>query len=463
MKKIFLSAALCASLFAATVSFNEATPGVRIDVNKDNVILSYHNSIKNAKTSVVNISTTKEVQSAMGDFNQLFNDPYLKQFFNFSFPGGKQKRKVHSLGSGVIATKDGYIITNNHVIGGAQSITVSLPGSHREYKAKLVGADAKTDLAVIKIDAKNLQPITFANSKNLMEGDVVFAIGNPFGVGISVTSGIISALNKQNIGLNQYENFIQTDAAINPGNSGGALVDSRGDLVGINSAILSKAGASNGIGFAIPANMVQNIAMRLIKDGKIERGYMGVAISNLSNELKKAYSHKEGALITNVQPKSPAAKAGLRRGDLVIKVNNTDINSANELKNFIGSLNPTAKLKVTFERDAKIMSVELELKAGAVRVGKDKISGLSLEELNNNLRSRLNIPANINGLLVVGVRANSKALEAGFLRGDVIIAINQSDVSNLKELNAALAKAKGQKYTKAWIFRNGYTIALLLN
>ncbi len=193
-------------------------------------------------------------------------------------------------------------------------------------------------MAVIKIEANNLSAITFTNSDDLMEGDVVFALGNPFGVGFSVTSGIISALNKDNIGLNQYENFIQTDASINPGNSGGALVDSRGYLVGINSAILSRGGGNNGIGFAIPSNMVKDIAKKLIEKGKIDRGFLGVTILALQGDTKKAYKNQEGALITDVQKGSSADEAGLKRGDLVTKVNNKVIKSPIDLKNYIGTL-----------------------------------------------------------------------------------------------------------------------------
>ncbi|HEG3156624.1 TPA: serine protease HtrA, partial [Campylobacter jejuni] len=282
MKKIFLSLSLASALFAASINFNESTTTAnRVNPAAGNAVLSYHDSIKDAKKSVVNISTSKTITRANrpSPLDDFFNDPYFKQFFDFDFPqrkGKNDKEVVSSLGSGVIISKDGYIVTNNHVVDDADTITVNLPGSDTEYKAKLIGKDPKTDLAVIKIEANNLSAITFTNSDDLMEGDVVFALGNPFGVGFSVTSGIISALNKDNIGLNQYENFIQTDASINPGNSGGALVDSRGYLVGINSAILSRGGGNNGIGFAIPSNMVKDIAKKLIEKGKIDRGFLGV-------------------------------------------------------------------------------------------------------------------------------------------------------------------------------------------
>lgn len=237
----------------------------------------------------------------------------------------EHQRKSSSLGSGVIISKDGYIVTNNHVVEESDEIIVSLIDNSKEFKAKVVGLDPKTDLAVIKIDAKDLQAIVFADSSYLLEGDVVFAIGNPFGVGGSVTKGIVSALNKSGMGLNQYENFIQTDASINPGNSGGALVDSRGALVGINSAILSRSGGNNGIGFAIPSNMVETIAKTLIEDGRVDRGYMGVSIGDLTSDLKEVYTNKEGALVLGTEENGPAAKAGIVRGDLIIKIDDIHI------------------------------------------------------------------------------------------------------------------------------------------
>ncbi|MCC3011023.1 serine protease HtrA, partial [Campylobacter jejuni] len=344
MKKIFLSLSLASALFAASINFNESTATAnRVNPAAGNAVLSYHDSIKDAKKSVVNISTSKTITRANrpSPLDDFFNDPYFKQFFDFDFPqrkGKNDKEVVSSLGSGVIISKNGYIVTNNHVVDDADTITVNLPGSDIEYKAKLIGKDPKTDLAVIKIEANNLSAITFTNSDDLMEGDVVFALGNPFGVGFSVTSGIISALNKDNIGLNQYENFIQTDASINPGNSGGALVDSRGYLVGINSAILSRGGGNNGIGFAIPSNMVKDIAKKLIEKGKIDRGFLGVTILALQGDTKKAYKNQEGALITDVQKGSSADEAGLKRGDLVTKVNDKVIKSPIDLKNYIGTL-----------------------------------------------------------------------------------------------------------------------------
>ncbi|MBZ7940742.1 DegQ family serine endoprotease [Campylobacter molothri] len=468
MKKIFLSIGLASVLFAANINFNESTSSAnRVNPADGGVILSYHDSIKDAKKSVVNISTSKTITRAnsFSPLDDFFDDPYFKQFFDIPQRKNKNDKEViSSLGSGVIISKDGYIVTNNHVVEDADTITVNLPGSDTEYKAKLIGKDPKTDLAVIKIDAKNLSAITFANSDNLMEGDVVFALGNPFGVGFSVTSGIISALNKDNIGLNQYENFIQTDASINPGNSGGALVDSRGFLVGINSAILSRGGGNNGIGFAIPSNMVKDIAKKLIEKGKIERGFLGVTISALQGETKKAYKNQEGALITDVQKGSSADEAGLKRGDLVTKVNGKVIKNPIDLKNYIGTLDIEEKVTIDFERDGNNKQVSFILKGEKENKGvqNNLIEGLSLRNLDPRLKDRLQLPRDINGVLVEKVKSKSKADEAGFKEGDVIVGIGQGEIKNLKDLDQALKQANKKEFIKIWVYRNGFTTLLVL-
>lgn len=468
-KNILLSLIVSTSLFSANINFKQAEENLQrtLPSNNPNAILSYHDSIQKVKNSVVNISTSKTLQTNMVNMNDFFNDPYFRQFFGFDFPttpkNKKNKEVVSSLGSGVIISSDGYIITNNHVIEDAEKITVNLPDSSTEYKAKLIGADPKTDLAVIKIEAKDLSAVTFANSDQLLEGDVVFALGNPFGVGSSVTSGIISALNKNNIGLNQYENFIQTDASINPGNSGGALVDSRGALVGINSAILSRSGGNNGIGFAIPSNMAKTIAQKLIENGKIERGYLGVVIGALTQDLKKAYTNKEGALVTDVQKDSAAFNAGLKRGDLIVKVDNTTIKSPMDLKNYIGSIDPKQQIELSYERDNEIKTVKFMLKTDEklLQYEKGYIDGLKLVELDSKNKQQYRIPENINGILITEVSPKSKAEQAGFEAGDIIVGVNQYEISNFKELSKALNLNKDKEYVKIWINRGGYIRALL--
>lgn len=469
MRKCLVLIGLSTVLFAASISFKEVDSGAkRVNPAAGNVVLSYHDVIAEVKKSVVNISTSKTITRASipSPLDDFFNDPYFKQFFDFNMPqrgGRKEKEVISSLGSGVIISKDGYIVTNNHVVDDAENISVTLPQSNVEYKAKLIGKDPKTDLAVIKIEASDLSVASFSNSDELMEGDVVFALGNPFGVGFSVTSGIISALNKDNIGLNQYENFIQTDASINPGNSGGALVDSRGALVGINSAILSRGGGNNGIGFAIPSNMVKDIAKKLIEKGKIERGVLGVTITALSGDTKKAYKNGEGALITSVQKDSSADQAGLKRGDLVIKVNDKVIKSPSDLKNYIGTLELNQRINLSYERDGVVKQVSFVLKDDkeVKKTLESTIEGLSLRTLDANLRNRLGLANDISGVFVEEVKDKSKAKEVGFKEGDIIIGVGQSEIKGLEDLDNALKKVDKRDFVKIWVYRGGFVTLLV--
>lgn len=466
MKKIiFISSMTAIALFAGSIDIaNMPDNPKRIDPSNKNTILSYHNSIKDVKESVVNISTTKTVKQN-NQLNQMLNNPLFRDFFGNNFPNANpQKKKAHSLGSGVIISKDGYIITNNHVVEDADEIIVTLSNDTKEYTAKVIGLDPKTDLAVIKIEAKNIKAAKFGNSDTLQEGDMVFAIGNPFGVGGSVTQGIISALNKSGIGLNQYENFIQTDASINPGNSGGALVDSRGALIGINSAILSRSGGNNGIGFAIPSKMVKDIATMLIKDGKIERGYIGVSISNLTNELKDIYTSEYGALILNVEENSPASKAGIKRGDLIIEIDDEKVKDANDLKNIVGNKTPGKTIEVKFERNSKIKSTNILLanmdKSLNTENKYDNIKGLNLEEITDIVRQKYQIPSHIKGVLIAGVKAGSPAHELGFMPGDIIVQIDQMSIESFKDVKKAL---KGKKKKVVFVNRNGYHKPIVIN
>lgn len=469
MKKIILSLSLASILCAANVEFNEVDSKIERINPANGVLLSYYDSIKEVKRSVVNISTSKTITRANSPFDDFFDYRYFKQFFGFDpfqRRGQNEKEVIASVGSGVIISKDGYIVTNNHVVENVDSISVTLPQSDMEYKAKLIGKDPKTDLAVIKIEANNLSAVSFSNSDELLEGDVVFALGNPFGVGFSVTSGIISALNKDNIGLNQYENFIQTDASINPGNSGGALVDTRGALVGINSAILSRGGGNNGIGFAIPSNMVKDVAKKLIEKGKIERGFLGVSITALKGDSKKVYKNSEGALITDVQKGSSADEAGLKRGDLVLKVNDKNIKSPNDLKNYIGTLEPNQKISLLYERDGKENQINFILKGDEISdvkgVQDSLIEGLNLKNLDTNLKTRLGVPSEINGVLIDSVKPKSKAKDAGFKEGDIIIAVGQSEVKDLKDLQNTLKNQVKNAWIKIWVYRGGVITLLVL-
>lgn len=468
-KTVIFSIFLASVMFAGNINFNEADKNVeRINplVNSENKTISFNSSIINAKKSVVNIATSQTIKASQNQIDPFFNDPFFNDFFKFNFGIPKTDRKAKSLGSGVIISDDGYIVTNNHVVENADEIIVTLSESDKEFKAKLIGNDPKTDIAIIKIDKKDLTAIKFGDSGELLEGDMVFAIGNPFGVGETITQGIISALNKNNIGLNQYENFIQTDASINPGNSGGALVDSRGALIGINSAILSSSGGNNGVGFAIPSNMVKNIASKLIKDGKIERGYIGVMISNLNEDQKEIYKNEEGALIASVEKNSPADKAGLKRGDLIVKINDKSIKNANELKNIIGSMSPGETIEVQYERakDTKTAKIKLDNMDSSTLAenteSKSSIEGLKLSNLTNELKRQYNIQSDIKGVIITNVEKGSKAEDYGFERGDIIMQIAQKEIKTIADIDEAIKSNKGKKIV--WVLRNEIPLGIVI-
>ncbi len=440
---------------AATINFKEA-PKVeeRTLAFEKNTILSYSEVLQNTTPSIVHISSSKKVRQ------NIHMQEFLEEFFGRRMPPSQQAPQKRSLGlgSGVIISSDGYIVTNNHVIDNADTITVTLPGKNTEYDAKLIGSDPKSDLAVIKVEADEpLKAITIGNSSNLKVGDVVFAIGNPFGVGQSVTSGIISAQHKNGIGLNEYENFIQTDASINPGNSGGALVDSRGVLIGINSAILSRSGGNNGIGFAIEVNLMKHVVQKLIEDGKVTRGYMGVQISDINAKLKSLYKSETGAVLIDVNENTPAQKAGLQRGDLITKVDGHDIKNASDLKNRVGLLSPDKKIEVEYERNQKLYTTHLVLQTQEsiqASVNESLLGGLSLKALDDNLRYQYRIPSHIQGLLVTKVSNEGEAQIQGIQPGDIIIQVEGYTVKSVDELKTILKKHEGS-YKRVYINRNG--------
>ncbi len=464
MKKLLLlSTILALSLSAASITFNEAQQATkRVMPSDGNTILSFNDAIKNTTDSIVYIATKQiSKQRMMNPIN-----PFFEQFFGEQFSKRFQEQKMpplHALGSGVIISKDGYIVTNYHVVKDADEIIVTVNGSSKELQAEVIGTDAKSDIAVIKVEADNLKPITMGSSKNLKVGDVVFAIGNPFGVGQTVTQGIISAQHKNGMGINEYENFIQTDASINPGNSGGALVDSRGTLIGINSAIISRSGGNNGIGFAIEVDMVKNIAKKLIEKGSIDRGYLGVSIGDLTKDLKNLYTNKKGAMIVAVEPNTPAEKAGLKRGDLIISVDNASINSAAALKNSIGLKEPGTVVEITYERDKKLFDTSIELTT-LEHITKDTselLSGMELLSLNDSLRYRYGIPNGVEGVLIVAIKPDSKAAIQGLQEGDIIIQIENSEITNMDDLKAAL-KQYAKKYKRVYINRRGQILVAAL-
>ncbi|HVB57082.1 MAG TPA: DegQ family serine endoprotease [Candidatus Acidoferrales bacterium] len=413
--------------------------------------------LKPALPAVVNITSSKVVKQR-GEDMPFFNDPFFRQFFgNPGNQGGQaqpRSQREQSLGSGVIVTPDGTILTNNHVIDGASDIKVVL-SDNREFEAKLVGTDPKTDIAVIKIAATGLPTLAFGDSSKLQVGDAVLAIGEPFGLHGTATMGIVSATGRGSLGIESYEDFIQTDASINPGNSGGALIDLHGSLVGINTAILSGNGGGNqGIGFAIPINMARNVMNQIVEHGKVVRGYLGVYIQDVTPELAKQFGLKQGGgvLLGDVSPNTPASRAGLKKGDVVTELNGQPVNAANQLQVQISQMAPgtTVKLKIWRDGAARDVSVtlgELPEKAEAETPGENSggaLEGVEVQNLTPDIVQQLNLPAGTHGVVVTSVDPSSAAATVGLDRGMVIEEVNHKPVSNITEYKQALAGASGQ-------------------
>lgn len=467
MKKIVLLSLLTIGLLYAkeNVHFNFADDSKdrKFPSNKE-YILSYNNILKDIKTSVVNISTQKNIQAQNMYANPLFKDPFFRDFFRGYGHGNivPQDRIQRALGSGVIISKDGYIITNNHVIDGADKIKVSIPGNKKEYDAKVIGKDAKSDIAVVKIDAKGLNAIKFYHSKDVKVGDMVFAIGNPFGVGETITHGIVSATGRSSVGIVEYEDFIQTDAPINPGNSGGALVNSAGELIGINSAIISRSGGNVGIGFAIPSDMVAAVATQLIENGKFSHAYLGVSITNVSNDMSNFYNNQYGALITTIQDNTPAQKAGLKRGDLIIAIDGKKVTGASELKNIIGSYQANNSIKVTYLRDKEEYTKEVKLGSSDSEISPEGVityKGISVENLSAKNKNKFGLQPNMSGVMITNIKQNSLALDLGLNKGDIIIQIENKEIKNLGDFKNA---TKTNQKKRFYIYRNGGIFVVVL-
>jgi serine protease Do len=423
-----------------------------------------------ARPAVVNISTTSTVSVEENPFGDMFNDPMFRHFFGdqFGHPGEKRKFKSQALGSGVIVSPDGYILTNNHVVKGAEEIKVIL-FDKREFKGKVVGTDPRTDLAVVKIHAKDLPTIKIGESRRLKAGDIVMAIGNPFGLNQTITMGIVSAVGRSNIGLADIEDFIQTDAPINPGNSGGALVNSDGELVGVNTAIFSTSGGYMGIGFAIPMDMARNVMDSIIKHGRVIRGWLGVSIQNLTPELAKSLGIKqtEGALIAGVENNSPADKAGLKRGDLIIGMAGKKVNDSTGLRNMVAEAAPGTKVDFTILRDGKEQTITVtlgELKERRV-VKKTEynnvLKGITVQELTPSLRDRMNLPENLNGVVITGISPDSPT--QGLLQqNDVIQEVNRQAIQSAQDYDQAVSKIGENDTVLLLIYRDGGSVYLTL-
>jgi serine protease Do len=422
------------------------------------------------RPAVVNISTTATIPADANPFGDMFNDPFFRRFFGdqFNHPGFNRKQKTSALGSGVIVSNTGYILTNNHLIKGADDIKVVLYDK-REFKGKIVGSDPKTDLAVVKIDAKDLPVIPVGASSTLKTGDVVLAIGNPFGLNQTITMGIVSAVGRSHIGLADFEDFIQTDAAINPGNSGGALVNTNGELIGINTAIFSTSGGYMGIGFAIPSDMATNIMDSIIKNGKVIRGWLGVSIQDYSPELAKSFNTKEqsGALVSGVTEGSPADKAGLKRGDLIIELDGKTVADSIGLRNRVSALAPGTKIEIKIVRNGKQQSLtatlsELNDKTAAKRTEyTNSLKGVTVQELTASLQEKLAIPDNINGVVVTDISPDSPVM--GVLQAnDVIQEVNRQNIQSMQDFDQVVAKIGEKDDMLLLIFRKGGSIYVSL-
>jgi serine protease Do len=414
-----------------------------------------------ALPAVVTIFSTKIVKAPQGNIPDFFNDPMLRQFFGDQGPPPgmhPRSQRESGLGSGVIVNADGYILTNNHVVQGASDVEVFTP-DQKKFKAKVIGNDPLTDVAVLKIEATGLPTLTLGDSSALKVGDVVFAIGQPFGIGETATMGIVSATGR-GLGqaLERYEDFIQTDAAINPGNSGGALIDLRGNLVGINTAILSGGmgeGTNAGVGFAIPINMARNVMDQIVEHGKVIRGYLGVSIQEVDPDMAKAFGlpHGGGALIGDVTSNTPAAQAGLERGDVVLELNGQTVNGPDELSVRVSQLAPGSLAHLKIFRNGQLKDVEVTLgaypetaaaKAQPGEAAPTGLKGIQVENLSAEIAQQLQLPASIRGVLVSSVDPSSSAAEAGLERGDVIQEVNRKPVRNIEQYRQALAGADKQ-------------------
>jgi serine protease Do/serine protease DegQ len=394
--------------------------------------------------AVVNISTEGHVELRT---NPLFNDPFFRRFFNV--PNMPQARKTQSLGSGVIVDANrGLVLTNNHVIANADQISVRLTDGRR-FSAKLVGTDPETDVAVIQIKATGLVGLPLADSERLRVGDFVVAIGNPFGLGQTVTSGIVSALARSGLGITGYEDLIQTDASINPGNSGGALVTLKGELAGINTAIYSQSGGNIGIGFAIPINMAHQVMEQLVKFGEIKRGYLGAEMQNLDPELAAAFglSGRSGAVLVTILPDSPAQRAGLRAGDVVTKVNGKQVRDAADLRNQIGLMRVDDGVQLEFVRDGKAMKASAQVGArgpkvaeGATGIRNPRLAGVSVADLDDHSP----VYGQVNGVQVTEVANGTAAWKAGLRDGDVILSVNRVEVPDVESFVMLVGQTKGQ-------------------
>ena len=464
----------------------DAAPLVRTPENSSAGI------VDKVSPSVVTISISKNMRiggRGQGG-NPLMDDPFFRKFFgipddekggrdsekNSGKDAGKERKRVVpvGLGSGVIVSKDGYIITNNHVVEQADEITVTLADGKTELKAKKIGTDAGSDIAVIKIEAKDLKPITFADSDKIKVGDNVLAVGNPFALRQTVTKGIISAVGRNQTGISEFGNFIQTDASINPGNSGGALVDGFGRLVGINSAIFSQSGGNMGIGFAVPSNQARSVMESLIKFGKVQRGFLGIQMQPLDEKLAKEFKapDKDGILVAEVVPGGGAEKAGVKSGDVIVKMNGQRADDIAAFRNSIANLMPGTKVDLEVVRNGKPQTIAVTLverPANGLALGgpgapgpapakvPDVLDGVTVADLNPEFRKRFGIGDDVKGALVTQVNPDSACADADVRTGDVIVDIDGKKIASADDAVKLSEEVKTKSSVRLRISRKGAT------
>jgi serine protease Do len=452
-------------------------------------LVSFAPIVKRAAPAVVNISTSKLVKTKVSQNGPGFDDPIFRQFFGGRMPRQQQQpqaERSHSLGSGVIVSPDGYILTNNHVVEGATEVKVSF-ADKREYPAKIIGTDPMTDVAVIKIDEHNLPTLPLSDSSHAQIGDVVLAVGDPFGLGQTVTMGIVSATGRSGLGIERFEDFIQTDAPINPGNSGGALINTRGELIGINTAILSgNTGGNQGIGFAIPVNQARTVMEQILKTGKAEHGYLGIVLHQITSDQAKAFglgANGKGVAIAEVTGSSPAAKAGLQPGDVVTALDGQPVDDLQAFRGRVAAMTPGTVAKLSIFREGKTNDVAVTLGTannsqlggggngdpdqddnGAPNTGGQKgaLPGVSVQGLNSELRQQLRVPETTQGIVVTDVDADSAAAEAGLQQGDVITQVNHKKVVSVDQFSSAVRQGDGSGSTLLLVKRGGGSLFLVI-
>jgi serine protease Do len=426
---------------------------------------------KVAMPAVVNIATVKTEKTADAPRNPLLDDPFFRRFFGdrFKHPDAPRERKSSSLGSGVIVSQDGYILTNNHVIRNADKIQVLL-SDKRQFTGKVIGNDPKTDLSVIKIDADNLSFLNLGDSDDLKIGEIVLAIGNPYGLNQTITMGIVSAVGRANVGIADYEDFIQTDAAINPGNSGGALVNVRGELVGVNTAIFSTSGGYQGIGFAIPSNMAKSVLTSLITKGKVVRGWLGVSIQAITPELAQQFGLEKdyGTLVADVIENSPAEKGGFMRGDVIIELNGKEVDEPYNMRNMVASTAPGEEVTFKVIRDSTIISLLVTIGELPSEIQKtptefqNALNGISVQNLNPDIYRQLNLPEKIRGVVITDIESDSSAASA-LIPGDVILEINRKAISGLEDYENIVSRIKPEQDILLLVYRRGSTIFVTIS